>query len=44
MSGVLRGNCCEIFHNILYEKFFDKTNAFSERLQHLLINKIKDIC
>ena len=50
MSGVLRGNCCETCRNIpqrktpyewvYQEKFFNKTDAFSERLQQFLINKI----
>ena len=51
MSGVLRGNCCETCRNIsinvkntyewIYqEEFFNRTDAFLERLQQLLINKM----
>ena len=45
MSGVLRGNFCEtssknIYEWVYQEEFFNKTDAFSERLQQLLTNKI----
>ena len=49
MSDVLRGNCCETCHNIpqknthewvSQEEFFNKTDAFSERLQQRLIKKL----
>ena len=47
MSNILRGNCCETCCNIpkntydgVYQgEFFNKTDAFSKRLQQLLINK-----
>ena len=38
VSGVLGGNSCEIFRNIP-QKTPMKTDAFSELLQQLLINK-----
>ena len=49
ISDVLRGNCCETCHNIpqknthewvSQEEFFNKTDAFSERLQQRLIKKL----
>ena len=49
ISGVLRGNCCEHFHNISHKKpmkEFTKTNSLTREilfrnLQQLLINKKK---
>ena len=44
MGGVLRGNCSKTCRSIPQKKYqeevFNKTDAFSERLQQLLINKI----
>ena len=40
MSGVLRGNCCEnTYEGVYQEDFFNKADAFLERLQELLIKK-----
>ena len=49
ISGVLRDNCCETcetcrssknaYEGVYQEEFFKKADAFSERLQQLLMSK-----